>query len=149
MAGIDEEIKTNFKDNKHRMIANIVFTANWIQGRFIEFLKPYGISPQQFNILRILRGAKEDWVAMNTIKGLMVDRAPNATRLSDKLLEKGLVERRRCDTDRRVVFLAITKEGMDLLSDIDKNDAMKEDYLKHITQEEAQRISDIIDGMRS
>lgn len=149
MASIDEEIKTNFTNDKHRFVANLMFTSNWFKKQFIEFLKPYQISEQQFNILRILRGAK-DWVSMNDIKSLMVDKFPNATRLSDKLLTKGLVERKRSETDRRIVFLSITEKGLELLQEIDKSENTSYmDCIDKITEEEARLFSDILDKMRS
>lgn len=118
MASLDEEIKSKFANNKHRFITNVIFTANWIQTKFNEQVKPYGLSSQQFNILRILRGAN-NWVAMSIIKERMIERASNATRLSDKLLDKELIERRRGESDKRVVYLHISKKGLDLLAEID------------------------------
>lgn len=148
MTKIDDEIKTRFANDKHRFIANLVYTANTFQNLFIDFLKPYELSPQQFNILRILRGAK-DWVTMNKVKTLMVDKAPNATRLSDKLLDKGLVERKRGEEDRRVVYISITKKGLDLLKAIDDNNTGEHQlYFGRITDEEARLCSDIIDKLR-
>ena len=148
MGNIDKEVKTRFINDKHRFITNLVFTSNWFQNQFIEFLKPYKLSQQQFNILRILRGAN-DWVSMNDIKKLMIDKFPNATRLSDKLLDKGLVERKRSESDRRIVYLSITKTGMELLEAIDKdknNDFMA--CLDKITDEEARLFSKILDKIR-
>ncbi|MTI29719.1 MarR family winged helix-turn-helix transcriptional regulator [Xanthovirga aplysinae] len=148
MANIDQEVKTKFTNNKHRFLTNLVFTANWFNNMFVEFLKPYGISPQQFNILRILRGAN-DWVSMNDIKALMVDKSPNATRLSDKLLEKELVERKRSEQDRRVVYLALSKKGEELLEAIDKSDNSRHMEVEdRITEEEAKQFSDILDKIR-
>lgn len=148
MASIDDEIKTKFQNNRHRFIANLVFTSNWFKGQVDEFLKPFQLSQQQFNILRILRGAK-GWVTMNDIKALMVDKFPNATRLSDKLIDKGFVERKRSETDRRIVFLNITKRGLDLLEEIDKCTAPKHmEFMNRITEEEAKMFSDVLDKMR-
>ena len=148
MGNIDQDIKTKFQNDKHRFITNVIYTSNWVQAIAGDFLKPYGISSQQFNILRILRGAK-DWVAMNTIKDLMIEKAPNATRLSDKLLNKDLINRKRCDTDRRVVFLEISDKGLALLKAVDEEtngEHMK--FLDNITDEEAKMISTILDRMR-
>lgn len=148
MATIDDEIKTRFANDKHRFIANLIYTANTFQNLFIDFLKPYGLSPQQFNILRILRGA-DDWVTMNKIKNLMVDKAPNATRLSDKLLDKGLIARKRGENDRRIVYLSITKLGLKLLKDIDNNNTGEHFlYFNRITDEEAIMFSKILDRLR-
>ena len=98
---------------------NIIYTANWINSIHNEFFKPYGLSPQQFNILRILRGAGKA-IKVQTIKERMLERAPNATRLMDKLCAKRLIERIPCPEDRRVVHIAITDEGLKLLEDISK-----------------------------
>jgi DNA-binding MarR family transcriptional regulator len=148
MASIDKEINSKFHDNKHRFTANLIYTANWFQNRFSEFLKPYGLSSQQYNILRILRG-NGSWVTMNEIKSVMIERAPNATRLSDKLLNKKLVERKRSDEDRRVVFLSITEEGRSLLEKIDDDNSLDfESVLERISDEKAIEISEILDTLR-
>ncbi len=148
MAKIDDEIKTEFTDSKHRFFTNLVYTANSFQSMFVTALKPFGISPQQFNILKILR-ENGSWMSMNSVKELMIDKAPNATRLSDKLIDKGLITRRRCETDRRVVFLLITDEGLELLKRIDemKNDEM-EAFKSRITDAGAAAFSDILDRLR-
>ncbi len=152
MSKIDEELKMKFANDKQRFIANLVFTTNWFKNRVFEFLKPYNLSIQQLNILRILIGAKKrerDWVTMQEIKELMVEKAPNATRLSDKLLDKGLVARKRSEEDRRVVYLGITDKGLDLVHKIDE-DENKEylSFMNKISGEEAKFCSDIFDKMR-
>jgi len=148
MASIDEEIKTKFLNDKHRFITNLVFTSNWFQSQVVEFLKPYQLSQQQFNILRILRGAN-DWVSMNDIKELMVDKFHNTTRLSDKLLDKGLVDRNRCEHDRRIVYLAISKKGLDLLETIDNDENTNHmEFMSRITDDEAKLFSLILDKIR-
>ncbi len=147
MAKIDIEVKTKFKNNKHRFIANLVFTSNWFRNLVVEYLRPYGISFQQFNILRILKGAN-DWLTMNDIKTLMVEKSPNTTRLADKLTDKGLVDRKRSDSDRRVVYLRITKKGQELLTTIDNNPGNYMEFMSRITDKEAKYVSDIFDKMR-
>lgn len=148
MAKIDEELKTRFVSDKHRFITSLILTSNTFQNAFNHFLKPYDLSSQQFNILRILRGA-HDWVSMNTIKDLMIDKAPNTTRLADKLFNKGYIERKRSDQDRRVVFLSLSKKGADLLKDIDLNESnMPNEFLDRITEEEAKHFCEILDRMR-
>jgi DNA-binding MarR family transcriptional regulator len=148
MAKIDEEIKTKFANDKHRFITNLIYTSHAFQNLVADFLKPYGISSQQFNILRILRG-NGSWVTMSKIKNLMMDKAPNATRLSDKLLDKGLVERKRSETDRRIVYLKLTKSGVELLAKIDADDSgVHTKYFERITEKEAREISAVLDRMR-
>lgn len=148
MAKIDDVIKTKFQNDKHRFMANLIYTSNWFRNLTADFLKPFGISSQQFNILRILRGAKQDWVAMNDIKSLMVEKSPNATRLADKLLHAELVDRQRSSTDRRVVFLSISQKGLDLLKKIDEADMSYIDFMDNISNEEAKVVSDTLDRLR-
>ncbi len=148
MARIDDEMKTRFQNDKHRMLSNIVFTGNWIKNQFSEFIKPFGISPQQFNILRILRGAN-DWLNMNEVRNRMVEKSPNATRLCDKLVDKKLLERFRGEEDRRAVYLKITKQGLSLLKRIDDHDdGSHKSFADNVTNEEAIIVSRILDKLR-
>ena len=135
-------------NNHHRFLTNIVYTATWIKNLSTNALKPHGLSNQQFNILRILRGA-DDWVTMTVIKELMIEKSPNATRLADKLLNKELIKRRRSESDRRVVYLHITTKGLDLLQEIDSiNGGMQPEFMERLTAEEAQLVSDLLDKFR-
>ena len=106
MGDISKDINSTFKNDKIKALINIKYTANWIHSLENEFFRPHGISPQQYNILRILRGAGEA-IKVQVIKDRMIDRAPNATRLMDKLCDKKLIDRIRCNDDRRVVFISI------------------------------------------
>lgn len=145
---IDQEVNTKFTDDKHRLMVNLIYTSGWIKNYFSDFLKPFEISSQQFNILRILRGAN-DWVTMNVVKERMIEKAPNATRLADKLMDKELLERKRSSNDRRVVYVRITIKGLELLKQIDEiNEEEQFSITDNITMEEARQVSDILDKMR-
>ena len=146
MGDIAKDINSTFKNAKIKALINIKYTANWINSHENEFFRPYGISPQQFNILRILRGAGKA-IKVQVIKDRMIERAPNATRLMDKLCDKDLIERVRCEHDRRVVFINITNEGLKMLDTIDRtNDKL--DFLKILTETEATILSDLLDKLR-
>ena len=145
MGDISKDIKSKFPNNKIKALINIKYTANWLSSNENEFFKPYGISPQQFNILRILRGAGEA-IKVQVIKDRMIERAPNATRLMDKLCDKKFIERIRCEHDRRVVYINISKQGLELLSTIDKS--LNLDYLGNLTEKEAAQLSDLLDKIR-
>jgi len=148
MASIDEELKSNFQRPQQRLVANLMFTAGWMRNRFTDFIKPFGISMPQFNILRILRGAG-DWVSMSDIKNLMVEKSPNATRLADKLVDKKLVERQRSESDRRVVYLRLSEAGAELLERIDEVDhGQFISFMDVVTDEEARTFSDVLDRIR-
>ncbi len=145
MGDLAKDINSKFENNKIKALLNIIYTANWINSCQNEFFKEYGISPQQYNILRILRGAGEP-LKVQTIKDRMLERSPNATRLMDKLCAKNYIERLPSEHDRRVVKIAITQEGKDLLDAIPKN--LNKELLKNLNEEEAEQLSNLLDKMR-
>ena len=146
MGDFAKEINSKFKSTKVKALLNIIYTANWIGSQQNAFFKPYGLSPQQYNILRILRGAGEP-LKVQTIKERMIERAPNATRLMDKLCAKELIDRIACPDDRRVVHINITTAGLKLLATIDKE--LKQDYIENLTDDEATHLSDLLDKIRN
>ena len=145
MGDLSRDINSKFQSPKQKAVINILYTANWVHSKQIMFFKQFGISPQQFNVLRILRGAK-DPLKVQTIKKRMIERAPNVTRLMDKLFSKGLIDRISCKHDRRVVHIVITAKGLHLLKVISRN--MKEDTLENLDDEEALILSDLLDKIR-
>ena len=145
MGDISKDIKSKFANSKVKALINIKYTANWLNSKEVEFFKPYGLSPQQYNILRILRGSGEP-TKVQVIKERMVERAPNATRLMDKLCDKKLIERVRCEHDRRVVYISIVNKGLELLETIDKN--IDIDFIENLTETEAAQLSDLLDKIR-
>jgi DNA-binding MarR family transcriptional regulator len=145
MGDISKDIKSSFVSSKVKALINIKYTSNWLNSKENDFFKPYGISPQQFNILRILRGAKER-TKVQLVKDRMIERAPNATRLMDKLCDKNLIERERCEHDRRVVYIKITNQGLKLLATIDDNKNLS--FLENLTNKEAEILSNLLDKIR-
>ncbi|TYB73478.1 MULTISPECIES: MarR family winged helix-turn-helix transcriptional regulator [Bizionia] len=145
MGNIADDVNSRFDNNKVKVLINILFTAGWITNKQNAFFKPFGISPQQYNILRILKGAGEPLKAQ-TVKDRMIERAPNATRLMDKLSAKQLIERVPCDHDRRVVYIHITKDGLALIKEISAD--LNMDFLENLSENEAGQLSDLLDKLR-
>ncbi len=145
MGDLGDDIKSKFSNQRVKALLNILYTANWIRSHQNEFFKPYGISPQQYNILRILKGAGEP-VMVQWIKDRMIERAPNATRLMDKLCAKELIKRIPCEDDRRVVYIDITESGEKLLESAGQS--MDLNFLDNLTEEEARQLSDLLDKIR-
>lgn len=145
MGNLSDDIRSSFPSNKVKALINIKYTANWLNGKEVVFFKPYAISPQQYNILRILRGANEA-IKVQLVKERMIERSPNATRLMDKLLEKKLISRYRCEDDRRVVYVKISEEGLNLLAKIDKEENLN--FLHNLSEVEAKQLSDLLDKIR-
>jgi len=145
MGDISKDIASKFPSNDLKAYVNILFTASWINGSQLEFFKPYNISPQQYNILRILRGAKKP-LSVQTVKNRMVQRSPNVTRLMDKLCVKHLIDRIPSKDDRRVVNIIITEIGLKLMSKIDNSLSPK--FLENLNEKEAEQLSDLLDKIR-
>ena len=145
MGDLSKDINSKFENYKVKALLNIIYTANWITSIQSESFKDFGISQQQYNILRILRGANEP-LKVQSIKDRMLERSPNATRLMDKLCAKNLIKRLPSEHDRRVVKIEITRQGLDLLNTI-PND-MNKALFNNLSEAEAEQLSDLLDKMR-
>ena len=145
MGDIAKDINSTFPNEWVKALINIKYTANWLDAIGNEILKHHKISIQQYNILRILRGAKKA-ITVNTVKDRMIQKSPNSTRLMDKLCNKGLIERTRCENDRRVVYVEILDKGLKLLSKINIQEF--DNHLNSITEEEAKILNKILDKIR-
>ena len=146
MADLGQEIKSRFQSEGHKALLNVKFTANRINSIGESIMKEHQISMAQYNILRILRGAGDEALTANEIKSRMVEKSPNATRLVDKLLVKNLVIRSKCETDRRVVYVKITPEGLRLLEDISLDEF--HDFYSRLSDAEFQELNRLLDKMR-
>ncbi len=144
---IDDAIQSKFLDAQTRAAVNIRYTSNFLAGMQNQFMSQYELTMPQFNILRILRGAKK-MVSVNTVKERMVEKSPNTTRLMDKLIDKKLISRERCEDDRRVVYVEITKKGLDLLALIDEEFKDTSLFPRNLSDKEAQQLSDLLDKLR-
>ena len=150
MVKIEKELLMEFKSEHQKLLLNLLFTSNWLKHMDAERLRPHGLSPQQYNILRILRGAEGKKMSMRDVLQRMLDRAPNATRLTDKLIAKGLVLRERCTDDRRVVHLLISAKGKELVNSMDKDAERVVDLVaQKLTKTEAQTVNTLLDKLRS
>jgi DNA-binding MarR family transcriptional regulator len=146
---IEEEIKQlKFKNVHQKAIINIIYTSNWLNQQHHKMLKPYGISIQQYNILRILKGQYPKPASVNLLIERMLDKMSNASRLVEKLKQKKLVERRECPDDRRQVDVIITNKGLDVLESIDTHMINLEKKYFTINEKEAETLSDILDKLR-
>ena len=113
-----------------------------------RMLRPHGLSSQQLNVLRILRGQKGNPVSIKLIQERMLDKMSNASRLVDKLNAKGLVERSQSDIDRRQVKITITEQGLKLLTKVDKLLDNFEEKVRTISKQEAKELNDLLDKLR-
>ena len=147
---IEDEIKQKtFRNNWVKTDINIMFTASYLSALKHDALKRFGISWQQFNILRILRGQHPEPSTIKLLTERMIDKMSNASRLVDKLVKKGYAERKTCPQDRRKVDILITEEGLNMLSDAsDRLEAYLMEKLKHLSNKEAIQLNHLLDKIR-
>jgi DNA-binding MarR family transcriptional regulator len=137
-----------FENEFQKAAVNILFTGSWLYHANSLRLKPFGITPEQYNVLRILRGSHPKALMLAEITCRMIDKSSNATRLVEKLRLKGLVKREICENNRRQVDIIITSKGMDVLGRIDKESEAWIALLKGISKAEAQELNRILDKLR-
>ena len=115
----DEKPLESFRSREQQATLGLLRTADAVKRSLAQVIEPHGITPQQYNVLRILRGAGPEGLPTLTIGERMVEHTPGVTRLVDRLERKGLVARCPCETDRRRVFCRITAKGLDLMKELD------------------------------
>lgn len=141
---LHDELKQSkpFVDVEEEVHVGIARTAALLERAVAQFLKPYGITPTQYNVLRILRGRHPDGYPRGDIASRMVDRAPDVTRLIDRLERRELVERVRTDEDRRLSITRITRKGLALLARLDPEiDAIDARFSAHLSPRDLKTLS--------
>lgn len=138
-----------FKSEFQRAMLNIMFTAYWLEDQSAEVFKSYGISMQQYNVLRILRGQKGKPANLFLIQDRMIHKMSNATRLVEKLRLKGYVKRVTCEENRRKVEITITDKGLHMLDEIEPKIRKSEaDTFSSLTEKDAIQLGRLLDKLR-
>lgn len=133
-----------------KIVLNIMFTQNCIAEKFNEVLKPFDLSPEQFNVLRILRGQKGKPCNMNTIQERMIAKTSNTTRLVDKLLLKELVTREVCANNRRKIEIGLTNKGSELLFELDPLVIQHEkEFTSNMESSEIEQLINLLEKFRT
>ncbi len=148
---IEDEIKSTVPlAISKKIILNILYTQNMQNEKFNELMKPYDLSGEQYNVLRILRGQKGNPANMNLIQERMIAKTSNTTRLVDKLLLKNLVTRNVCPENRRKIEVLITQKGLDVLSDLDpKVNEHEDNFSKNLTTPELEQLNTLLEKYRN
>lgn len=145
---LEDEIKSKFRNEYHKAIVNLYYTNNIIGEQFFKMLKEHGLAAPQFNVLRILRGQFPNAVSVGTIKGRMIDKNSDASRIIDRLYGKKLVERSECNEDRRQKDVLISKKGLDLLTKMEVCEKQEDELLSNLTEEEVKTLNHLLDKIR-
>lgn len=149
---IEEAIKQEkpFKDIQNKAMINLLYTASWLQTNMNLAIKPYNISIQQYNILRILKGQHPNSASIKLLQERMLDKMSNASRLVEKLYEKKLVDRVICPMDRRRVEVTILEAGLVVLENATKSlDQLSNENFNQFSFEDSQILSDLLDKFRN
>jgi len=147
--GLEEDVKQAKFTNEHqKAMVNILYTSSWLNNRNAAYFKKFNISPEQFNVLRILRGSHPNPMRLADIAERMIEKNSNCTRLVEKLRQKDMVDRQLCEANRRQVDISITAKGLKVLSDIDKDYDQWLSIQKSITKAEAIELNRILDKLR-
>jgi DNA-binding MarR family transcriptional regulator len=148
---IEEVVKSNaIMGLSQKAVLNIIYTQNNINERLIEILKPYDLSNEQYNVLRILRGQKGNPANMCLIQERMLAKTSNTTRLVDKLLLKELVTRKVCKENRRKIEVLITEKGLDILKELDpKVDNYEQNIVANLSSSELEQLNELLEKIRT
>jgi len=148
--GIEKDIQQQkFRNEYQKAVVNLIFTSNWMREKTSGIIEAEGITPQQFNILRILRGSHPMPLSTLQIRERMLDKMSDTSRIVDRLIAKGLVKKYICKRDRRLVDVIIAEKGMKMLERLDKRQDEMDAILGNLTEKEASSLSRLLDKIRS
>lgn len=146
--GIEKDIQQLvFRNEYQKATINIIFSANWLHERINVFLEEEDITQQQFNIMRILRGSRKPLSTLQ-IRERMLDKMSDTSRIVERMLKKGLVEKKICSTDKRMVDVILSKEGYTILEKIDRKNTEMDNILQRLSADEAETLNRLLDKMR-
>jgi DNA-binding MarR family transcriptional regulator len=146
--GIEQDIQQpNFRNEFQKMGINLLYTANWLNEQIGKMLSEEGITQQQYNILRILRGSATPLSTLK-IRERMLDKMSDTSRIVDRLIAKELVLKNTCEKDKRLVDITLSPKGLDLVDQLDQYNERIDALLKGINESEAKIMNEILDKIR-
>jgi DNA-binding MarR family transcriptional regulator len=146
---LEDDIRQQKFNSEHQKAAiNVLYTGSWLYSNNAARLKKHNLTPEQYNVLRILRGSHPSKLMLADITSRMIDKSSNATRLVEKLRQKGLVKRELCESNRRQVDISITDRGIGLMKQIDSEEGEWVDTLKNLSKSEAAELNRLLDKLR-
>lgn len=147
---LEDEIKSRkFSSESQKAHVNILFTSAWLNTQIMPLFKPHGISAQQYNILRILKGQHPNPVPLKLLTERMIDKMSNTSRLVEKLTQKKMVDRKTCKTSRRQVDITLTEKGLKIVEDLNEKVDRYHKTINVLSNEEAKELNALLDKLRS
>ena len=149
MTSLEKEIvQSRFQSENQKAVINIMYTNNYIVSKMNNFFKAYGVTRQQYNVLRILRGQYPKPATVNLLKDRMLDKMSDASRIVERLRVKQLIHREVCMNDRRAVEITIAEKGLALLEKMDEITSKLNDLTKNLSMGELEELNRLLDKMR-
>lgn len=146
---IDDELKGHFRNEYHRGLINLIYTANYVSYEFLRTLRHYNLTEQQYNVLRVLRGFRHQApLTIGFLKERMLDRDSNISRIVERLYAKGLVSRTENPKDRREKSIQITDNGLKLLDAMFECEKNVDQLLKNLSLAEVNELNRLLDKIR-
>lgn len=147
---IEEAIQQkSFADDVEKTVVNLLYTGNWVHAVNASVLKEHGLTTQQYNVLRILKGRHPEPSPVSSISERMLDKMSNASRLVEKLRQKGLVNRTISREDRRQVDIQLTSDGIELLNRANQSMQIALEVFRNLTPQESKTLNQLLDKLRS
>jgi len=139
--------KRPFRNNYQQVLVNLLYTHNWVTDQLRQYLKPYGVTMKQYNVLRILKGAGEP-ITTSIIRERLLDKMSDASRMVDRLHQRGLVVRSTCATDKRLVDVTLSAEGEALLQNMKDIEQEMDAIFEHLDEKDSALLSELLDKLR-
>ena len=148
--GLEDEIKQiEFNSVYQKLNINLIYTYNWARDKYNKLFSGFNITPQQYNVLRILRGNYPNPYTTSQIRERMLDKMSDASRIVERLVQKGLIDRSICKADKRLVDVVINKSGMDLLKSMDSKIRKADKFFTNLSKKETVQLNNLLDKLRS
>jgi DNA-binding MarR family transcriptional regulator len=147
--GIEKDIhQLKFRNEFHRASVNLIYTYGWLMEKIKNIVSSGDITPQQYNILRILRGSHPKPLSTLQIRERMLDKMSDTSRIVDRLVAKKLVSKTTSEVDKRLVDITISEAGLSLLHRLDEKNTEMDSILKNLTEHESAQLSKLLDKIR-
>ena len=147
---LEEAIKsTRFTDMRHKAILNLMYTSYWLKTHISDTLKQQGITAEQYNVLRILKGKHPEAMCVKDIGSRMIEKSSNVPRIIDRLVVKKLVKRTTSKEDKRETLVSLTDKGMEKTIEATKAENKVTERILGVTNEEAAILNDLLEKMRT
>jgi len=138
-----------FRSEYHKAIINIMFTHTFLVGKMNDLFKDFGITRQQYNVLRILRGQYPGHASVNLIKERMLEKMSDASRIVERLRLKGFIRREDCKNDKRAVEVTITDKGLELIENMEEHVKKLDSIFYHLGEKETRELNTLLDKLRA